>query len=374
MKIGFVLDDSLDRSDGVQQYVLTLGRWLTNRNHKVYYLVGQTQRSDIAGIHSLGRNLRVRFNGNVVGTPLPASKAKISKLLDSLKLDVLHVQLPYSPVLAGRVIKAANKSAAVVGTLHIYPNRKLEHGLNRLLTAVNKHTLARFDKIVAVSDVAAGASHLANNRDIPVIPNPVDLVRFQSAKQTKVSNKIVFLGRLVPRKGCLLLLQAVADLKNSGKWAEGWTVELGGTGPLLASLEAFVAKNNLANIVTFKGYINESDKPSFLGSAKIAVFPSSGGESFGIVLLEAMAAKTMVLAGDNPGYACVMGLGSPELFATSNSSELCSLLANAMSSETLRQKTEAKQSALVKAYDIELVGRQIEAVYTKALHSRNKMG
>lgn len=374
MKVGFVLDDSLDRPDGVQQYVLTLGNWLTKNNHEVYYLVGQTNRTDIAGVHSLGRNLRVRFNGNVVGTPLPVSKAKISKLLDSLKLDVLHVQLPYSPVLAGRVIKAADKSIAVVGTLHIYPNSSFEHGLNRLLAAVNKKTLARFDQIVAVSNVAASASHIANSKDIPVIPNPIDLVRFQKAKQTKISNKIVFLGRLVPRKGCLLLLQTVVDLKNSGKWTEGWTVELGGTGPLLTSLEAFVAKNNLKNIVSFKGFINETDKPNFLGSAEIAVFPSSGGESFGIVLLEAMAAKTMVLAGDNPGYACVIGSKSPELFATSNSNELCSLLADTMSSTSLRQKVATKQSDLVKSYDIEVVGQDIEAVYTKALHSRNKMG
>lgn len=375
MKIGFVLDDSLDRPDGVQQYVLTLGNWLTSNKHQVHYLVGQTQRSDIAGVHSLGRNLRVKFNGNVVGTPLPVSRAKISKLLDTLKLDVLHIQLPYSPVLAGRVIKAANKNVAVVGTLHIYPNSKFEHGLNRLLTAVNKHTLARFDQIIAVSDVAASASHLVNNRNIPVVPNPVSLSRFQKSKQTKISTKkIVFLGRLVPRKGCLLLLQVVAELKNGGKWPEGWTVEVGGTGPLLASLEAFVAKNNLKNTVSFKGFINETDKPSFLGNAEIAVFPSSGGESFGIVLLEAMAAKTMVLAGDNPGYACVMGPSSPDLFTTSNSNELCNLLANAMSSETLRQKIVARQSDLVKAYDIEVVGQQIEAVYTKALHSRNKMG
>lgn len=375
MKIGFVLDDSLDRPDGVQQYVLTLGKWLESKGHKIYYLVGETKRTDIAGVHSLGRTLRVKFNGNVVGTPLPVRKAKIVKLLDSLKLDVLHVQLPYSPVLAGRIVREVNERVVVVGTLHIYPNSKFEHGLNWLLAVVNKNTLARFDKITAVSLVAARASHLPNFKSIDVIPNPVDTQNFQNATHSKHEyRKIVFLGRLVPRKGCQQLLEAIVWLKNENKLLAGWKVEVGGTGPLLPKLKKYVAKNGLSNTVTFKGFVNETDKPSFLANADIAVYPSSGGESFGIVLIEAMAAKTMVLAGNNPGYAGVMGINSSELFNTKSGSELGILLAGFMSSASRRKAVVAKQAELVKAYDIEVVGEQIQMLYTKTLHSRNKMG
>ncbi len=374
MKIGFVLDDSLDRPDGVQQYVLALGEWLTSHGNEVFYLVGQTERKDIPGIHSMGRVLRVKFNGNVVGTPLPASKTAISKLLEDLKLDVIHVQVPYSPVLAGRIINAVSANTAVVGTLHIYPNSRFEHAMNRLLATINKKTLQRFDDIVAVSKVAAEASHLARKRDIKVIPNPVNIQRFQEVKHVKSKSvKIVFLGRLVPRKGCLLLLRAINILNVSGRLPKNLVVEIGGGGALLPQLKKFVKQNKLTKQVSFKGFISEDNKPGFLGSADLAVFPSSGGESFGIVLIEAMAAGAVTLGGNNPGYACVLGQDSPQLFNPKNPLALADLLEELINDKTQRQSVLAQQKQLVQQYDINVVGKAVLASYNKALRSRYTM-
>jgi Glycosyltransferase Family 4 len=122
MKIGFVLDDTLDSTDGVQQYVLTLGKWLKDQGHDVHYLVGATKRRDIPDVHSLSRNMSVRFNGNQMSMPLPAKKFEITALLSTEKFDVLHVQVPYSPLLAHRVIMAAPPQTAIIGTFHIAPN------------------------------------------------------------------------------------------------------------------------------------------------------------------------------------------------------------------------------------------------------------
>ena len=72
MKIGLVFDDSLDSTDGVAQYVLALGDWLDDQGHEVHYLVGETHRTDLPNLHSLSRNVRVTFNGNKLGMPLPA--------------------------------------------------------------------------------------------------------------------------------------------------------------------------------------------------------------------------------------------------------------------------------------------------------------
>jgi phosphatidylinositol alpha-mannosyltransferase len=72
LTIGFVFDDSLDKPDGVQQYVLTLGDWMKKQGHSVHYLVGATTRDDIANVHSLSRNMRVAFNGNRMSVPLPS--------------------------------------------------------------------------------------------------------------------------------------------------------------------------------------------------------------------------------------------------------------------------------------------------------------
>src|SRR4051812_41321546 len=103
LKIGFVLDDSLDKPDGVQQYVLSMGEWLRSQGHDIHYLVSTTTRSDLSNVHNLGRFVTVRFNGNAMGTPLPASGRKIKRLLRDEQFDVLHVQLPYSPFLAHKV-------------------------------------------------------------------------------------------------------------------------------------------------------------------------------------------------------------------------------------------------------------------------------
>lgn len=375
MNIGFLLDDSLDRPDGVQQYVLTLGRWLEEQGHNVHYLVGQTERRDIKQLYSLSKNIRVKFNGNVVGTPLPANKKAISTLLETLKLDVLHVQLPYSPLFAGRVIAAVHAKTAVVGTLHIYPKTKLEHGLNKLLTQVNKPTLKRFDTIVAVSDVAAEASHLLNRDTLPVIPNPVRIASFVPTSEPK--NKVetlVFLGRLVERKGCLLLLQALALLVEKQRLPRDMKIKIGGDGPLRPKLEQYVAKHGLEERVEFRGFLSEEAKATFLQTADVAVYPSSGGESFGIVLIEAMAAGALTLGGSNEGYRGVLGSGSPALFSTKDPLILANLIERVLYNPTFRKRLHNQQQQRVKQFDVAIVGAALSEVYAKALLRRQNMG
>lgn len=369
MRIGFVIDDSLDRPDGVQQYVLGLGKQLETMGHKVFYLAGETSRKDIKNIYSLSRNLRVRFNGNVVGTPLPAKKEIIKKILNSLNLDVLHVQLPYSPVLAGRVIKAVSPRTAIIGTLHIYPKSTFENSLNKLLQMINFKTLKRFDKIIAVSKVAADSHAVGSTYNIQVVPNHVDVTKFKKAKTNVSSSKtIVFLGRLVTRKGCQHLLNAIALLKSEGRLAKNVRVYIAGDGPLRPALENFVSKNGLSKTISFTGLLPENNKPAFLGQADIAVFPSTGGESFGIVLLEAMASGAVVLAGNNPGYSAVLSNNKNQLFEPQNINELADKLEVLLASKLQRQNIINSQNLLVKNYDIKLVAKKIEAIYKDILH------
>src|SRR5204863_1213378 len=94
LSIGFVIDDSLDRTDGVQQYVKSLGAWLSSRGHRVSYLSGQTTMTSWKGgqVYSLARNIRVKFNANRLAIPAPADKSEIIKILDAEQYDVLHIQ------------------------------------------------------------------------------------------------------------------------------------------------------------------------------------------------------------------------------------------------------------------------------------------
>src|SRR6266568_4599131 len=151
LKIALVFDDTLDKPDGVQQYMLTIGRWLVGQGHEVHYIVGETVRRDVPNLHSMARNVKVRFNQNRMSIPLPASKREIHNLLQHERFNVLHVQVPYSPQLSARVIAAALPQAAVIGTFHIAPHSKLVHGANRALGLWLRRTLGRFDRMLAVS-------------------------------------------------------------------------------------------------------------------------------------------------------------------------------------------------------------------------------
>src|SRR3989344_2521716 len=138
LSVGFLYDDSLDKPDGVSQYVRTVGAWLSGQGHEVTYLVGETILKQWGGapVYSLSKNLTVKFNGNRVNTPLPASKKLISSVLDRHDFDIIHIQMPYSPFMAQKVINLLNPRIAIIGTFHIYPAGHLARVGSRVLKLV----------------------------------------------------------------------------------------------------------------------------------------------------------------------------------------------------------------------------------------------
>lgn len=374
LKVGLVLDTSLDATDGVPQYVTEVGEWLRGQGHDVYYLVGETSRNDLSSIHSLSRNINVRFNGNRTNIPLPASSRKIKQLVQSEKFDILHVQTPHHPLMAQRVLLAASPNTGVVGSFHILPYGFMSRWGNKLLGWWLRPSLKRIDEMVAVSPAARDFCRQSFGVEAEVVPNAISYARFSEAKplqkyQDKKLN-ILFLGRLVRRKGCQVLLQAIAELSNTPQLRE-FRVIICGRGPLLKELEAFVEANGLREVVEFAGFISEEEKPRYYASADIAVFPSSGGESFGIVLIEAMASgKATVLAGDNPGYRSVMSPQADLLFDPKNPRQLAHKLELYLKDAKLRKKMAAWGSGHSKQFDINVVGRKLLDVYGEALRKR----
>jgi len=374
LKIGLVLDDSLDKVDGVQQYVLIVGRWLTAQGHDVHYLVGETKRTDLPGMHSLARNVKVRFNKNRMAIPLPANLRAIRALLKREQFDVLHVQVPYSPALAGRIIKAADARTAVVGTFHILPHTKMVTLANKLLSRAVRGSLRRFDAISPNTQATAKFARDVFGANGPVIPLPLELDKFYHAKpfpRYKSGKTVVFLGRLVERKGCQYLLRAVAYAVKDGSWPKDARVVVCGGGHMQPELEKYVLGHNLADIVEFTGHISEEDKPSYLASADAVVYPSTGGESFGIVLLEAMAASPgVVLGGNNPGYASVMAPRPDSLFDPHDVPALAKKIVRYLADDKLRESANTWQRRYIHEFDIPAVGAQILQLYEQALHKR----
>lgn len=376
LKIAFVLDDTLDSTDGVQQYVLTMGKWLSGQGHEVHYLAGQTDRTDLKHVHSLSRNLPVRFNGNRLSVPLPANWHAISRLLQREQFDILHVQMPYSPLLAQRVIRLVPPQTGVVGTFHVIPHSGFVYRANRWLGIWTRSSLKRFDKIVSVSRPAADFARAAYGISSEVLPNTVETGRFATAEPMPVRNRplLLFLGRLVPRKGCMLLLQSLHWIKCQDP---AWNFELviAGRGPLERQLRDYVRLHDLDANVRFAGYVNEADKASYLKSADVAVFPSLGGESFGIVLLEAMAGgHAIVLAADNAGYAAVMEPYPDLLFPVSDPIGLAHKLRTFVDSADERRRALAWQQSYIRQFDVSAVGQRLMGIYEQAcLRARQNM-
>ncbi len=376
MKIGLVFDGSLVKTDGVAQYVLTLGQWLESKGHEVHYLVGETKRTDLDNLHSMSCNLTVRFNQNKIRTPLPANKAKIRKLLQEVSFDVLHVQIPHSPFMAARVVNAAGSKTAIIGTFHIMPASTLVHAGTKVLGLWLRRNLRRFSTFISVSEVAQTFAKQAFGIESIVMPNTAPLHNFFDAKplaQYKKTRTVVFLGRLVERKGCQHLLKAVAKLHRDGAWPSDAKVVVCGGGSLQLRLTEFVHEAGLTDIVEFKGFISEQEKPRYLASANVAVFPSTGGESFGIVLIEAMAASPgMVLAGDNPGYASVMQYHPESLFDPRDTDKFAELLLSSLSNEAAQHKAHEWQKTYAHEFEPKVVGKKILDVYAQALRNKSK--
>lgn len=377
-----MFDDTLDVFDGVQQHILTLGKALRERGHHVEYLVGQTAHPPVGGVHSMSRNMMVSFNGNRMRIPLLAPVRGIRKVLDEGRFDVLHVQAPYSPLMAGRVIKRADPGTGLVATYHIAPTGTMQLKGGQVLGRINAGSHRRIDRVISVSKVAADYARTTAGVESRIIPNPIDVAAIRANRDRAGTESIdrlhgqgphlVFLGRFVARKGADLLIEAIAQGERRGILPEGLHLTMAGKGPLLERCRQ--RAQDLATPIDFPGFVTESDKPALLASADLAVFPSTGGESFGIVLLEAMASGAgVVLAGDNPGYRSTL-LDDDEALVKVNDPQtpviLAERIARVFGNPDWARGIHERQSALLSRYDVRSVADRVEEVYEQAIQDR----
>ena len=375
LTIGFVFDDTLDALDGVQQHIITIGTELARRGHDVHYLVGETHHSPVPQTVSLARNVMVSFNGNRMRIPLPVRKREIRAALAHNNYDILHIQAPYSPLFGGRVLECAPQSTGVVATYHIAPiDRRARYG-GRALGLVNAHSHRRVDEVIAVSQVAAQYAQFTSHTHGTIIANPVNVEKFATAAHRATRDAahphIVFLGRLVPRKGAQLLLDALDYGERHGMFPmPGLHVTIAGDGPLMDDCVQRAAR--LRTPVQFVGTVDEG-KADLLASADVAVFPAIGGDTFGIVLPEAIASGAGVtLAGDNPGYRWTMRGDEDALFSVGpdHARVLAERIERALTDAPWARRLHAREEALLDRYNVQAVTDEVEQVYARAIADR----
>ena len=185
LKIAFVVDDSMDSPNGVQQHTVSLGRWLVKEGHRVAYLTSHSNRQDLKDVHSFAHLIKLRFNGNLVGTPWRTDKRRLRAFMSERDFDILYVQTPYSPLFAGHVIRNAKPAAKVCASFLAMPQDRPTHWSVRFLRLLLRRSFGRIDHFIANTDNMADyfqrSWNLENRPEI--IPSTIDLRPFTSEEK-----------------------------------------------------------------------------------------------------------------------------------------------------------------------------------------------
>lgn len=380
LSIALVYDDSLDRHGGIPQYLAMLSGGLSRLGHRVSLLVGSSSIASLgeASVYSLARNVPVRFNGSSGTMPLLSRGRDISAVLGDRRFDVVHVQVPYSPFLASRVVHRLPSSTALVGTFHVNSERPIPRLGARLLSLSQTRSLRRFDRMMCVSQVAASfARRWFGLDDSVVVPNMVDrsTLRWMAESAQHSSHQfpqLLFIGNLVPRKGIDTLLNAMPAIVGTYPEAR---LTVAGDGYLRARLERTISRAGLERFVRFVGAVSEAEKAILIGGADVACFPSLYGESFGIVLLEAMAVgRGVVVAARNEAYAEVLRETPEVLSAPRDERDLAETILRLLGDRDLYVRTRARQQTIVDRHDVGVITRAVLAEYECALRLRWRLG
>ncbi len=296
MRIGIICPYSLTIPGGVQMQVLGLARALRQRGEKVRVLAPCDGPPPDAGVTPLGLSLPTAANGSVAPVaPDPAAQLRVIRAMRDEAFDVIHLHEPIAPGPTQTALLV--RPAPLLGTFHA-AGRSLAYDI--FPTAV-RFLAGRLDDRCAVSEDAAKMARQGLGGSYDITFNGVELPRFASGTPHVTSGPtIFFLGRHEPRKGLRVLLDAFARLPPETRlWVAG-------DGPETVGLRRRYAGDSR---IEWLGTISETDKIARLRGADAFCAPSLHGESFGIVLLEAMAAGTAVVAGDIAGYANVARRG-----------------------------------------------------------------
>jgi phosphatidylinositol alpha-mannosyltransferase len=307
MKIGLVTPYVYPLPGGVTQHVRYLYENLRLRGHDVRIVTSShgLQRASEGDIIRIGKGFSMPVNGSVgTITVSPRFVSQVHEMLEHEQFDLLHFHEPFVPFLSPIILRLS--TSVNIATFHAYGGFSPSYELGR---RVMRGSAERLHGRIAVSGAAKHFIERYFPGEYKVIPNGVDVDRFQRAvpiaRWQDGHQNILFVGRFEPRKGLLELLKAFRILRKAGCDCRLLVV---GSGPLGKEVRRYVATRRLRG-VEFLGRVSDEEKAQLFRTADVYVSPATGGESFGIVLLEAMAAGTAIVASDIHGYKGVVRRG-----------------------------------------------------------------
>jgi phosphatidylinositol alpha-mannosyltransferase len=365
VRIGIVSPYSFDVPGGVQNHIVDLAEALISLGHTVSVLAPADEDAELPPyVVAAGRALPLPYNGSVARIAFgPVSTARVRRWLARGQFDVLHVHEPLTLSLSLLAVLSAR--GPVVATFHtaMVRSRALAAAQGFLQLVVEKIT-AR----IAVSELArkVQVEHLGGGA--VEIPNGVAVAKFATAEPfpPKPGLTLGFLGRFTEsRKGFELLRTAFVTLARDRPDLHLLVAGPGDPGDLYEDIPA-----DLHPRVEFLGLVSEFDKARMLRSVDIYVAPNTGGESFGMILTEAMAAGAAIAASDLDAFKRVLDGGrAGALFPTGDASALTSVLAALLDDPARRASLAASAREAVQAFDWPSVASRVLEVYQTAIEA-----
>jgi phosphatidyl-myo-inositol alpha-mannosyltransferase len=362
MRVCIVTPYDLSHEGGVNQHVRSLARALTALGHHAQ-VIGPASGPVPEGCLALPGVIPVHANGSVARIGLLVSPRATREHLSAREYDVVHVHEPIVPGPGRHAVRFSR--VPVVATFHANAERELS--LQRVLRRFASAGLSRISHGIAVSRAAKRFSRTVYRGRTAVIPNGVDLTRFAGPTSTVPRPgeppRILFVGRFgEQRKGFSALLDAVAVLADRGRVVR---VSVVGDGPV----DRFAERAGRVG-VEFLGRLPDGELAEQYRSSDVFCAPSIGGESFGMVIVEAMAAGCPVVASALPGYA-EAARGAALLVPPSDPVALAEALWRVVESDELRARLVARGRARADALCWSRVAARVVHVYEAALAQRS---
>ena len=362
MKIGLVCPYIYPSTGGVAQHVEFLYQGLRQRGHDVRILTAShgPQRASEGDIIRLGVGVSVPINASVgTLTFSPRYLGQIGTMLDRERFDILHFHEPFVPFLSLFLLRES--TSVNIATFHAYAGFSPSYEFGS--RALRGHATRLHGRIA----VSAAARHFIDRffpGDYKVIPNGVDVGRFATAvpiaRWQDGTPNVLFVGRHEPRKGLLDLLKAHRILRKTGSGSRLLVV---GSGPQEREARRYVATRGLQG-VEFLGRVSNAEKAQLYKTADVYASPATGGESFGIVLLEAMAAGTPIVASDIHGYKGVLRRGREGLLVPPREPrELAIAIDRLLRDPALREQMGAAGQARAEEFSWPRVTARVEDYY-----------
>lgn len=362
-RIGIVCPYGWDTPGGVQSHIRDLAEYLIRQGHFVSVLAPAIDEESLPQyVTSAGRPIAIPYNGAVARVLFgPIAFSRVRQWINQGEFDVLHLHEPAIPSISLLACWAAE--GPMVGTFHAAAKRqKVTFAVAPILEPVIEKLGAR----IAVSEAARETLTEHLDTDAIVVPNGIYAAQYRDATVDPQwsGNSIGFIGRFEEsRKGLDILIAALPEIAESIPDIKVFVAGPGDSETVLKRMDP-----TLRDRFTFLGRISENEKANFLASVALYIAPNTGGESFGIILTEALAAGASVVASDIPAFDSLLGHGQyGTLFESENPDSLAKAAISLLNDSVMRIAIAERGKIYAQTFDWDVVAEKIYDVYEMAM-------